>query len=147
MQKHSLDQKDVIKTKFEDLSFCLNERSRRLWAATEAKNYGFGGIKTVSSSTGIDTKTIRAGMQELKSANKLPNNQIRKKGGGRKKIVINKPNIIKKLEILVDPATRGDPESPLRWTAKSTYKLSNELTAQGDQVSQKTVYNLLSNNL
>ena len=62
MQKSSLDQKDIIKAKFEDLSFCLNERSRRLWAATEAKNYGFGGIKIVSDATEIDAKTIRVGI-------------------------------------------------------------------------------------
>lgn len=134
----------IIKEKFDNLSPCLNERSRRIWAATEAKSYGWGGISAVSRATGIDHKTIRTGLIELNDKNKLAVNLIRKKGGGRKKVKETNPNIIKSLESLVEPATRGDPESPLRWTSKSTYKLAAELTDKGMKVSHPTVGRLLS---
>lgn len=147
MQKLAVKSEKIIKTKFKEISFCLNERSRRLWAATEAKNYGWGGVSMVFRATGIDHKTIKAGIQELGDNNKLAGNCIRKSGGGRKKITIHNPEIIKKLETLIEPVTRGDPESPLRWTSKSSYKLADELTKADNQVSQKTVYNLLTNEL
>ena len=73
-----------IKTKYQDISFCLNERSRRMWAATEAKSFGRGGITVVSEGTGIDPKTIRKGLLELDEEQRAPANRIRKTGGGRK---------------------------------------------------------------
>lgn len=134
---------EIIKSKFGEISFCLNERSRRIWSAVEAKNYGWGGISAVYAITGIDHKTIRAGIKELNDDNKLTGKRIRKPGGGRKKLQDINPNIMKDLESLVEPVTRGDPESPLRWTSKSSYKLANELSEQGNKVSQRTVCNLL----
>jgi len=137
----------TIKEKYDKFSFCLNERSRRIWAAAEADSYGRGGITVVCNATGISRTTIKQGLLELNDKHKLEHGRLRKKGGGRKKITINNPNIIKELESLVEPVTRGDPESPLRWTAKSTYKLAEELTKKGTKTSQRTVYSLLKNEL
>jgi hypothetical protein len=147
MSKTSTKSEKIIETKFKDISFCLNERSRRIWAAAEAKNYGWGGISMVSRATKIDQKTIKSGIFEIEDGNKLKGDCIRRPGGGRKKITVSNPNIIEELEALVAPTTRGDPESPLRWTSKSTYKLADELTKKGNEASQRTVCNLLKNEL
>ena len=130
-----------IQSKYQQLSFCLNEKSRRLWAATEANSIGRGGINIVHEATGIDFKTIRKGVKEL--GNDTAVGRIRKIGGGRKKIKDTQGDILEDLERLIEPVTRGDPESSLLWTCKSTYKLSDELKAQGYAISQKTVYSLL----
>ncbi len=130
-----------IQDKYEQLSFCLNEKSRRLWSATEAKSIGRGGISIVHDATGIDFKTIRKGIKELEGSDQ--NKRIRKTGGGRKKLKDVEINLVSDLQVLVDPVTRGDPESPLLWTCKSTYKLCEELNNQGYNISQKTVYSLL----
>ncbi|MBA7537722.1 ISAzo13 family transposase ISDpr8 [subsurface metagenome] len=130
-----------IQDKYEQLSFCLNEKSRRLWAATEAKSIGRGGISIVHDATGIDFKTIRKGIKELEGSGQ--NKRVRKTGGGRKKLKDVEMNLVSDLQVLVDPVTRGDPESPLLWTCKSTYKLCEELNNQGYNISQKTVYSLL----
>ena len=130
-----------VKTKYEQLSFCLNEKSRRLWAATEANSIGWGGISIVHEATGIDFKTIRKGIKELFETSK--GNRIRKVGGGRKKLKDTQNNLLHDLEKLIEPVTRGDPESPLLWTCKSTYKLSEELNQQGYDICQKTIYSLL----
>lgn len=137
----------TIQEKYDKISFCLNERSRRIWAAVEADSYGRGGITTVSNATGISRTTIKQGLLELNDGDKLERGRIRKQGGGRKKITVNNPNIIKELEALVESGTRGDPESPLLWTSKSTYKLANELTKNGSKTSQRTVCDLLRNEL
>jgi hypothetical protein len=131
----------IIKRKFQQLSFCLNEKSKRLWAATEANSIGRGGIQIVHAATGIDYKTIRKGILELTTHS--DDDRIRKSGGGRKKIKDTNRDILQDLERLIDPITRGDPESALLWTSKSTYKLAEELNAQGHSISQKTVYSLL----
>jgi len=132
-----------IKEKFEALSFCLNERSRRIWAAIEARSYGWGGITMVSQAVGIDSKTIRKGLSELEDPGRLAEHRVRKSGGGRKKLTDKYSNLVRDLDSLVDPVTRGDPESPLRWTCKSTYKLAEELTRQDYPISQRTVWKLL----
>ena len=132
-----------IQIKFNQLNFCLNEKSKRLWAATEAKSIGKGGISIVHKATGIDFKTIRKGIKELEQSVDSRDNHIRRAGGGRKKIKDTNSSIITDLEKLVDPVTRGDPESPLLWTSKSTYKLADELSRKGYAISQKTVYSLL----
>lgn len=137
----------TIKKKYDKISFCLNERSRRIWAATEADSYGRGGITAVCKATKISRTTIKQGLLELKDKHKLESERIRKKGGGRKKITVNNPNLIKELESLIEPVTRGDPESLLRWTSKSTYKLADELTKKGNKISQRTVCDLLKNEL
>jgi transposase len=130
-----------VKLKYKQLSFCLNEKSKRLWAATEANSIGRGGINAVHKATGIDFKTIRKGINDL--ANNKNDYRIRRIGGGRKKINETQHDILKDLEKLIEPITRGDPESSLLWTCKSTYKLSEELRAQGYTISQKTVYSAL----
>ena len=130
-----------IKIKYQQLSFCLNEKSKRLWAATEADSIGRGGINIVHAATGIDFKTIRKGKKEL--AENKTDERIRRIGGGRKRIKDTQSAILQDLERLIEPVTRGDPESSLLWTCKSTYKLSNELNAQGYAISQKSVYSLL----
>ena len=135
---------EELKHKFEDICFCLNERSRRIWAATEAKSYGWGGITLVSQATGIAPKTIRRGLLELEDPKRLSGTRIRKSGGGRKKLKEKHPSLLQDLEALVDPITRGDPESPLLWTCKSTYNLAEELKAQHYEISQRTVYRVLS---
>ena len=131
----------IIQDKYEQLSFCLNEKSRRLWAATEAKSIGRGGASIVHDATGIDFKTIRKGISELEGNE--ADKRVRKTGGGRKKLKDIEVNLLSDLQVLVDPVTRGDPESPLLWTCKSTYKLCEELNNQGYNISQKTVYSLL----
>ena len=133
-----------IRTKYHYISFCLNERSRRMWAATEAKSFGRGGITVVSEGTGIDPKTIRKGLLELDEKQRAPANRIRRTGGGRKKLTKTHNNLLDDLESLVEPDSRGDPESPLRWTSKSTYKLSEELKSEGYSVCQRTVCSLLA---
>ena len=135
---------ESLKTKYADIAYCLNERSRRIWAATEAKSFGWGGITVVSEATGIDPKTIRKGLLELDDKQRIAPNRIRATGGGRKKLTERHASLLEDLELLVDPASRGDPESPLRWTSKSTYKLSEELQKKGYGVCQRTVYSLLT---
>jgi len=130
-----------VKNKYLHLSFCLDEKSKRLWAATEANCIGWGGINIVHRATDIDFKTIRKGINELSS--NVRSNRIRKIGGGRKKIKETQNDLLGKLEALIEPVTRGDPESALLWTCKSTYKLSKELRLQGYAICQKTVYSLL----
>lgn len=141
MRRETKGQIRNVKTKYKDLSFCLNEKSKRLWAATEANSIGRGGINIVHKATGIDFKTIRKGIKEL--TNGKSDGRIRKVGGGRKSIKDNHNNLLKDLERLIEPVTRGDPESSLLWTCKSTYKLSDALKEQGYAISQKTVYSLL----
>ena len=121
----------------------LSERDKRLWVASEAITIGRGGDTIVTQATGISRVTISKGKKEIESeAGKLVN-RIRKEGGGRKRLVDKNPALIKALDMLIDPLTRGDPESPLRWTCKSTYKLSEALHFKGHEVSQKTVYSML----
>lgn len=130
-----------ILTKYKGLSFCLNEKSKRLWAATEAKSFGRGGISIVHYATGLDHKTIRKGIQELE--NNHQSERIRKAGGGRKKVKNVEKNLLSDLQRLINPVTRGDPMSPLLWTCKSTYKLCDALNQKGYDICQKTVYSLL----
>lgn len=133
-----------IQGRFEALSLCLNERSRRIWAATEARRYGWGGITIVSQAVGMDPKTIRRGLSELDDPVRLAPHRVRSSGGGRKNLTEKYSNLVGDLESLVDPVTRGDPESSLRWTCKSTYKLVDELNRQDYPISQRTVCKLLS---
>jgi hypothetical protein len=125
----------------------MDERMRRQWAATEAQEYGWGGLSAVSIAIGMSRNTIRKGMEELAVRKKRPrakiDSGIRKKGGGRKRLTESYPKLAEALERLVDPMSRGDPMSPLRWTCKSTYDLADELTLQGHQISPRTVGTLL----
>jgi hypothetical protein len=133
-----------IKRKFKALSPVLDERVTRLWAATEAEVLGRGGIAIVERATGLSRTTIRVGMEELRAGAKLEDVvNVRRTGGGRPSIEQTSPGIIPALEELVDPVTRGDPESPLRWTSKSTRKLADELSQKGFVCSPQKVGQLL----
>jgi len=119
---------------------------RRQWAAAEAMELAWGGISCVARATGLSRTTILAGIRELRmqgSSQALPNPGIRRPGGGRKLVLETDPGLWDALDALVDPVTRGHPESPLRWTCKSTRKLAEELTRQGHPVSDRTVARLL----
>lgn len=120
----------------------LNEKQRRLLIAAEAKALGWGGISKVAQATGVSRVTIHKALTEIESK-KVIAERIRKPGGGRKDITEYHPNILEKLEALVDPVTRGDPRSPLRWTCKSTRQLSQELGRKGYSISNVTVAELL----
>ncbi|MCA9018021.1 MAG: ISAzo13 family transposase, partial [Planctomycetaceae bacterium] len=143
-----MDAKTVarIRRKYTALAPEMNERSRRQWAACEARDLGYGGVSLVSKATGISRPTICVGLQELD----LPTRQreseasrVRRTAGGRHRITYHDPDLIAALESLVEPLTRGDPESPLRWTCKSTRKLAEELTRISHPVSSSTVRDLL----
>jgi hypothetical protein len=136
-----------IKSRYRSLAALMDERMRRQWAATEAQSYGRGGLSAVSSVTGMSRNTIRKGLVELAVRKKNPRavvgSRLRKKGGGRKRLTETDPGLIKALEQLVEPMTRGDPESALRWTCKSTTHLAEELTRQAHPIGAWTVGNLL----
>lgn len=136
----------AIRQKYELLSPSMNERLRRLWVATEARQLGRGGITLVSTATGVAHSTIRRGLRELAegSAIALPPSSARRAGGGRKRITETDPRLMEALEALVDPVTRGDPESPLRWTCKSTRRLAAELGELSHPVSPRMVAYLLN---
>jgi len=138
----------IVQRKFRMLSPSLNERLRRLWTAAEAKSIGRGGITLVSRATGVAHTTIRRGMRELECQAQQPSAgagqaRIRRPGGGRKKITQTDPELLAALESLVDPLTRGDPESPLRWTCKSTRRLAEELAGLSHPVCARMVAYLL----
>ena len=129
----------MIQEKYVALAPFLDERSRRIWAATEAKALGYGGATLVWRATGIACSTIQRGLGELEASKVLPAGRIRKPGGGRWRFIEHDPTFPERLEKLVEPLTRGDPESPLRWTCKSTRKLTDELKRQGTVVGLLTV--------
>ena len=133
----------TIRQKFMILDSHLNERSRRIWAASEAKVLGYGGISIVARATGISRRAILVGVRETASRELIPQGRIRKLGGGRRSAIQHQPDLSTKLELLVDPLTRGDPESPLRWTCKSTRALARELCRMGYDVSSRIVALLL----
>jgi hypothetical protein len=120
----------------------LNERQRRLVAAADAVFLGHGGIAKVARAAGVSRPTVHKGLEELAKPPAEPD-RIRRKGSGRKKIVDQQPGVLAALEALVDPLTRGDPMSPLRWTCKSTRQLSQALAEQGYRVSYPVVAKLL----
>ena len=130
---------EEISKKFECLSEYLNERLKRLWCANEAISIGWGGIEILSNSTGISRKTISNGIKELKSEDSPDGLRVRKTGSGRKKVKDKDINFEKDLKELVESSTRGDPESPLKWTSKSTRKLADELNKDGHRVSHVVV--------
>lgn len=134
---------EKIKQKYEALSPFLNERSRRIFAATEAKSIGRGGITIVSKATGLNRNTIARGIKEISVGKSTLEERVRKHGGGRKTIEKLDKCIKPDLENLVEPTSRGDPESPLRWTTKSLRNLAGELRKKGHKISHETVSSLL----
>jgi transposase len=141
--KKNKEAEQIVKAKFIVLSPVLNELSRRRWAAAEARSLGYGGVSIVSRATGLSKTTITEGLVELSSKRQLTQTKVRNSGGGRKKISDEDRTVLAALEKLVDPMTRGDPMSPLRWTCKSTAKLASELNKQGHTISARTVARLL----
>jgi Rhodopirellula transposase DDE domain len=142
------DEKQVAR-RFALLASEMDERMRRLFAAAESLALGYGGISMVSRATGVSRRAIDAGIKELKQARRVGKSRgpaegrVRKKGGGRKKNVVKDGTLEGDLERLVDPVTRGDPESPLRWTCKSVRKLAEELQRLDHEVSHTLVAELL----
>lgn len=136
-----------IRQKYTALAPVMDERMRRQWAAIEASELGWGGVAAVAQATGLARNTIKAGIREVEHRTAHPDepveNRIRRPGGGRKRVTETDPHLLEALEALVDPVTRGDPESPLRWTCKSTAKLADELSRQHHSVTDRTVATLL----
>jgi hypothetical protein len=139
---------EAIAAKFLILRPLLDERARRVWAAVEARAMGRGGMSRVAEATGLSRVTIRAGLQELARADtasgpQAPPARLRRRGGGRKPLSLHDPHLLHALETLVNPVTRGDPMSLLRWTCKSAAQLAAALRAPGHLVSERTVNRLL----
>ncbi len=139
-----------IECRYRALAGRMDERMRRQWAAAEAKSYGWGGLRAVSRVTGLSPNTIAKGFAELRAREADPQApcaiRLRNPGGGRKRATVVDPELAAALERLVDPVTRGDPQSPLRWTCKSTTQLADELTRHQHPVSPRTVGRLLRAN-
>ena len=137
-----------IRQKYRALSPLMDERMRRQWAAAEADAIGWGGVTAVAAATGLSRTTVAAGLGELAHRRAHPRepvgDRVRSVGGGRKPLAETDPGLAEALDALVDPATRGDPESPLRWTCKGTARLAEELTRRDHQVSDRTVATLLA---
>jgi transposase len=139
----------TIADKYRALAGRLDEATLRLWAAVEARTLGRGGVSTVAKAIGLSRTTIHSGLRELESAPAaaagVPSKRrIRAEGGGRKKLTDKDPTLLRDLDALVEPTARGDPQSPLRWTCKSTPRLAKELAERGHQVSQRSVCDLLA---
>jgi len=136
-----------IRVKYLALVPVMDERMRRHWAATEAMALGWGGVSAVSMATGLARNTVASGVRELvqrrEQGDLAISSRLRQPRAGRKRITETDPLLLHALEELVDPVTRGHPESPLRWTCKSTAKLAEELTRQDHPVTDRTVAMLL----
>lgn len=133
----------AIRLRYEALEPVLDEQGRRRLAAAEAQAAGHGGVSAVARITGIARSTIGRGLADLRSAVVPERGRIRRPGGGRKPLTVKDPSLIEDLRELVEPVTRGDPQAPLKWTAKSLRKLADGLRALGHRVSHNTVAALL----
>jgi hypothetical protein len=137
-----------IQHRFRSLSAFLDERMRRLVAAAESQAIGYGGISAVARATGVSRRAITRGIEELSQPERargarVEQPRIRRAGAGRKRAIDKDQTLLADLDRLVDPVTRGDPESPLRWTCKSVRRLAEELQQEGHAVSYQTVAGLL----
>jgi hypothetical protein len=121
----------------------FDERRRRLWAAAEASSHGRGGIAAVARATGLNEETVRRGVRELESGEAIGPGRVRRPGAGNRPVTETHPGVEAALEALVDPVTRGDPQSPLRWTSKSAAKLAVALAERGYGISDRTVLRIL----
>jgi Rhodopirellula transposase. len=137
----------LIEKKYQSLSKLMDERMRRQWAAAESLAYGWGGLQAVSNALNMSPNTIRKGLAEIIDRENNPEEiispRLRREGGGRKRCSESDLKLVDTLMGMVEPMTRGDPESPLRWTCLSTSNLAKELTRQGHRVSPRTVGRLL----
>ena len=135
-----------IRRKYRAVVLELDERRRRQWAAAEARDVGHGGVSLVARATGLARSTIHAGLRELRAPARdrvAAAQRVRRAGGGRPAVTTADPGVLAALLALIEPTTRGDPESPLRWTCKSTTQLADELRRQDHPVSPRTVATLL----
>src|ERR1035437_234307 len=137
------DSVESLASRFEVLWPQLSERQRRLWLGAEARELGPGGVGIVARAVGVAGDTVRRGRMELQEPLTLTYPRSRKPGGGRKRAEAGDPALVEALDKLVDPVTRGDPMSPLRWTSKSLRTLAKALQGQGHQVSEQIVPLLL----
>jgi len=137
-----------LREKYTALKGCLDEARLRWWAAAEARSLGHGGVNCVAKATGLSRRTLHRGLQELvrpgRQPSRLPLDRVRRSGAGRKRLTELDAKLSADLEALVDPYSRGDPRSPLRWTCKSTTKLATELNRTRHRVSPRTVSKLLT---
>jgi Rhodopirellula transposase DDE domain len=140
----------AIRNKYQALRLVMDEKVRRRWAACEARAIGWGGITAVAAATGLSRPTIRAGLAEVQGgASRSPEDRqsevqrIRRGGGGRRRLTAEDRTLLKDLQALLESSTRGDPQSPLLWTSKSTRHLADVLVQQGHHVSHHTVARLL----
>ena len=137
----------IIREKFVALAPVMDERTRRLWAATEAKALGHSGQTLVARATGMSRSTLHLGLRELErdaAPALVPGQRVRRRGAGRKALTERDPTLVAALETLVEPTSRGDPQSPLRWTCMSVRQLATELRRQGHTVERQTVAHLLA---
>ncbi len=132
-----------LRQKFASVWSLLDERTRRLMAANEARTLGYGGISQVRRACGLSRKAIAKGLREIEEGTSVPPGRIRRPGAGRKKLITHDPRLPAALDRLIDPETRGDPESPLRWICKSTRTLAAQLTRQKHPISHVKVAQLL----
>ena len=138
------DMIETVRKKFERLAGVLDERGRRVWATVEAEALGYGGQSIVAKATGLSRTTLyHEGLEKAQDSTANHRVRIRAAGGGRKKLIQQEPKLLSALESLVEPTTRGDPESALRWTCRSTRQLAAALKAQGYQIGHQTVASLL----
>jgi transposase len=133
---------ELLAAKFSALLPHLDERQRRVYLGSEARALGHGGITAVATAAGLSRQTVAAGVDELEAGGE-PLGRVRRRGGGRKRLTETDSQLKPALLKLVEPESRGDPESPLRWTTRSTRNLADELTRQGHRVSADTVATLL----
>jgi hypothetical protein len=136
---------DQLAEKYESIAALLDERQRRRWLGVEARALGRGGVSVVARATGASRSTVTAAVKELadRAEDAATRGRVRRAGAGRPSVTATDPQLLAALEALVDPATRGDPMSPLRWTSKSTRTLAKELAGQGHAVAERTVAKLL----
>ena len=138
-----MDKISEVRHKYLMLDEHLNELTRRMWSATEAVSLGYGGITIVAEATGLSRRTIERGIRQIEEKKTPPSASVRRPGGGRKLAEDKQPGLLDALEAMVEPLSRGDPESPLRWTCKSTRRIAEELRKKGWSVSHFTVDSLL----
>ena len=140
---YAMNSSAALSQKFALVLPFLDERARRLVAASEAKSLGFGGSSKVSRASGLSRKAIAKGIDELESGEDIAPGRIRRVGAGRKRVTVRDPKLSQALTDLIEPNTRGDPESPLRWTCKSTRTIARQLSKSGHPVSHTKVAQLL----
>ena len=133
----------TLRTKYRMVAPALTERSRRLWAAAEARALGHGGIALVVRATGVSRSTIQRGLREADAGTTVPAGRVRQAGAGRPRLAVTDPTLQADLEALIDPSTAGEPDSPLRWTTRSTRSLAEALRGLGHAVSHTVVAELL----